>query len=176
MTLPMAIRVASRDAKFGVVFARRGIVTDAASSYFLPRLLGYARAMHLVTTGAVYPATHDLWNGLFGEIVAPDQVLPRALALAEEVTQHTSMVSNKVIRDLMWRGPDDVESAHLIESQMLINAFRSKDHEEGRLSFLEKRAPEFKGSMQNDAPDAWPWYQTLDINKPADAKLWSSKL
>jgi enoyl-CoA hydratase/carnithine racemase len=170
MTLPMSIRVASRDAKFGVVFARRGIVTDAVSSYFLPRLLGYSRAMHLVTTGGVYPATHDLWNGLFGEIVAPDQVLPRALAIAEEVVENTSMVSNKIIRDLIWRGPADVESVHLLESEMLINSLRSKDHEEGRVSFLEKRPPRFPGSMPKDAPPSWPWYATVDVDGPKEKK------
>lgn len=170
MTLPMSVRVASRDAKFGVVFARRGIVTDAVSSFFLPRVLGYSRALHLVTTGAVYPATHDLWNGLFGEIVAPEQVLPRALAIAEDVVENTSMVSNKIIRDLIWRGPADVESVHLLESEMLINSFRGKDHEEGKMSFLEKRPPKFHGTMSKDAPPSWPWYSPVDVSSPKEKK------
>ena len=170
MTFPMAIRVASQDAKFGVVFARRGIVMDAASSYFLPRLIGYSKALHLVTTGGVYPAKSPLWEGLFGELLPPAQVLPRALAIAEEVIENTSMVSNKVIRDLIWRGPGDVEAAHLLESEMLINTMRSKDHEEGRISFLEKRPPQFKGTMQNDAPPSWPWYNVLDVEEPKEKK------
>ena len=163
MTFPMSIRIASSRAKVGVVFARRGIITDAVSSFFLPRLIGYSRALHLMTTGAVYPATDPLLKDLFTEVVEPGRVLPRALEVAEEVVGSTSMVSNKLIRDLVWRGPGDAESAHLLESRLLYDLFESKDNVEGIKSFMEKRKAKFEGTMRDDAPEAWPWWTPSDI-------------
>jgi len=120
MTLPMAIRVAWREAKIGFVFARRGLVMEACSSFFLPRLLGYARAVHLVTTGATYKADHRLTEGLFGELLdRPDDVLPKAMEIAREIADNTSTVSTYLMRELMWRGPTTAEGTHLLDSRVL---------------------------------------------------------
>lgn len=120
MTLPMAIRVAWREAKIGFVFARRGLVMEACSSFFLPKLLGYARAVHITTTGAVYRADHRLTEGLFGELMdKPADVLPRALEIAKEVADNTSTVSGYLMRELMWRGPATAEETHLLDSRIL---------------------------------------------------------
>lgn len=168
MTLPMSIRIVSNKAKIGFVFARRGLVMEAASSFFLPRLVGYSRAMHLVTTGAVYPSTSPLFGDLFSEIVEPEQVLPRALELADEIAKNTSTVSTAMNKDLMWRGPDSPEGAQLITSKVILELFKSKDNAEGVQSFLEKRPAVFRGTIANDAPAAWPWWPQIDAD-PKDA-------
>ncbi|KAH8883655.1 enoyl-CoA hydratase/isomerase [Thozetella sp. PMI_491] len=163
MTLPANIRVISRDAKVGFVFARRGLVMEACSSFFLPRLIGSSKALHLATTGAVYPPDHTLLRDLFGEIVAPDEVLPRALALAEEVAVHTSTVSTRVNKDLIYRGPGTPEGAHAVESKVLFDLFRGQDFMEGVMSFKEKRTPAFEGTLEDDAPRVWPWWEWSTI-------------
>ncbi|KAH6669382.1 enoyl-CoA hydratase/isomeras-like protein [Halenospora varia] len=162
MTLPMNIRVVSERAKIGFVFARRGIVMEAASSYFLPRLIGLSRAMHLVTTGSVYPSTDPLLSQLFSEVVPEDKVLERALEIADDVVRNTSSVSTHLMKDLMWRGPGTAEGTHLLDSKILLELFEGKDKLEGVSSFLEKRPPKFKGNMQENAPAAWPWWEPID--------------
>jgi enoyl-CoA hydratase/carnithine racemase len=177
MTLPTTIRIVPKTAKIGFVFGRRGIIMEAASSYFLPRLIGYSKAMHLVTTGSVYPATHPLLDGLFSEIVdRPDQVLPRALEIADEIAEKTSNVSWALMRDLIWRGPDNAEQSHLLDSKILSGLFGSKDNNEGVNSFLEKREPKFMGTLGNDAPEAWPWWPRVDVVGRAKGKKGGSKL
>ncbi|KAF2218884.1 enoyl-CoA hydratase [Elsinoe ampelina] len=178
MTLPMSIRIAYKEAKIGFVFARRGLVMEACSSFFLPRLIGHSRAMHLVTTGATYPASHKLLENLFSETLdKADQVLPRALEIAEEVASNTSVVSNAVMKDLMYRGPPSAEQTHLLDSKIIFDLFTSKDNKEGVQSFLEKRPVKFTGTMENDAPKAWPWWDYVDTlprlkaENPEKAKL-----
>ena len=169
MTLPMAIRIVSEKAKLGLVFARRGIVMEATSSYFLPRLIGMSRAMHLVTTGAVYPATDPLWRELFSEILPPEKVLARALALADDIAKNTSNVSTSLMRDLMWRNPGSPEETHLLDSKILLELYNGKDQKEGVASFLQKRPVQFQGNMNDNAPSVWPWWVTIDTNPPAAA-------
>jgi len=166
MTLPMSIRIVSRRAKIGFVFARRGIVMEAASSYFLPRLIGFSRAMHLVTTGEVLPAGHELLRELFSEVVPEDKVLERALEVAKVVSENTSGVSTGLMRDLMWRNPGTAEGTHLLDSKILLELFQAKDKKEGIDSFLEKRKPDFKGTMERDAPSVWPWWEPIDTKAP----------
>lgn len=166
MTLPMSIRIVSEKAKIGFVFARRGIVMEAASSYFLPRLIGYSRAMHLVTTGEVLPAGHELFGSLFSEVVPEERVLERAIEVANMVAENTSAVSTTLMRDLMWRGPGSAEGAHLLDSKVMLELVRGRDKKEGVESFLEKRKPEFKGTMERDAPGVWPWWEKVDIKPP----------
>ncbi|RDW73123.1 putative enoyl-hydratase isomerase family protein [Coleophoma cylindrospora] len=166
MTLPMNIRIVSNKAKVGFVFARRGIVMEACSSYFLPKLIGLSKAMHLITTGSVYPSTHPLFSELFSEVVEPDQVLARALELADDVAKNTSAVSTHLMKDLMWRNPGTAEATHLLDSKILLELFEGKDKKEGIDSFLQKRAPEFKASMDRDAPVAWPWWQPINTAVP----------
>lgn len=120
MTLPMTIRVALSSGKIGFVFGRVGLATEAASSFFLPRLIGYSRALHLVTTGGTYRADDKLFDGLFSETRdTPEKVVERALEIAEDVVRNTSNVSNYLMREMMWRGPASAEEAHLLDSRVL---------------------------------------------------------
>lgn len=178
MCLPACIRIAYAKAKVGFVFSRRGIIMEACSSYFLPRLIGHSRALHLTTTGAVYPADHPLFGTLFSETCpTPEATLTRALELADEVAKNTSTVSIKMIRELMYRGPDSAEGAHLLESKIIHGLFGSKDNVEGVESFLQKRPVNFTGQVPQDAPDAYPWWQQIDIgDKPLDDTAAKSKL
>ena len=124
MTLPMNIRIAYKGAKIGFVFARRGLIMEACSSYFLPKLIGLSRAMHLITTGATYRADSKLCDGLFSETLdAPEKVLPRALEIAEEITKNTSVVSTHLMKEMMWRNPDSPEGAHLLDSRIIYSLF-----------------------------------------------------
>lgn len=126
MTLPMNIRIAYKGAKIGFVFARRGLVMEACSSYFLPRLVGHSRAMQAVTTGSTYLATDAVWNGLFAETVdKPDDVLPRALEVALEVVGNTSVVSTYLMKEMMFRDQGSAEGQHLLDSRILYELFRS---------------------------------------------------
>ena len=127
-----------------------------------------SKALHLITTGNVYPASHPLLNPLFTELLATQQaVLPRALELAEEIVANTSIVSTYLMRELMYRNPGSAEGTHLLDSRILYDSFGSRDNAEGTKAFLEKRPVNFEGSMQNDAPDAWPWWDPIDTrNRP----------
>ena len=178
MTLPMSIRIASSGAKIGFVFARRGIVMEACSSYFLPRLIGYSRSMHLITTGATYLASDKLLDSLFSEVVdgGPEGVLPRALEVAEEVARNTSVVSTYMMRELMWRGPGSAEATHLLDSRIIFDMFRGSDNKEGVAAFLEKRPVAFKGTMAADAPAVWPWWDWVDTVPRVTAASRGSKL
>lgn len=167
----MTIRLAPKDAKIGFVFARRGLVMEAASSYFLPRLIGFSRAMHLITTGATHPAGHKLYDGLFSEVLdRPEDVLPRALEIASEITENCSGVSWALMRDMMWRNPGTAEEAHLLDSKIIYSMFSSKDNQEGVKAFLEKRKVNFTGSMDRDAPSAYPWWTPVDVVERPKAK------
>ncbi|GKT64438.1 enoyl-CoA hydratase isomerase [Colletotrichum tofieldiae] len=163
MTLPASIRVVSKTAKVGFVFGRRGFSMEACSSFYLPRLVGVGAALHLVTTGAVYPADSPLLRNLFSEIVEPEQVLPRALAIAEDVAANVSTVAIKVMRDMVLRSPQSPEEAHLLESKIFFDLFSGKDSKEGMESFMQKRAPQFEGTMGKDAPSAYPWWGEKDV-------------
>lgn len=126
MTLPMNIRIVAATAKIGFVFARRGLVMEAASSFYLPRLIGHSRAMQAVTTGSTYPATHKIWDGLFAEVCEkPEQVLPRALELAEDVAANTSSVSTYLMKELMYRDRGSPEGQHLLDSRIIFELFGS---------------------------------------------------
>lgn len=121
-----------------------------------------SRALHLTTTGSVYPASHPLLADLFSEVLdKQEDVLPRALAIADEVVKNTSIVSTYLMRELMYRNPGSAEGTHLLDSRMLYDLFGGKDNTEGTRSFLEKRATDFKGTMQKDAPAAYPWWEPV---------------
>lgn len=177
MCLPACIRIAYEKAKIGFVFSRRGIIMEACSSYFLPRLIGYSRALHLTTTGSVYPADHPLFGTLFSETCStPEATLPRALELAAEIAKNTSTVSTKMMRELMYRGPDSAEGTHLLDSRIIHGLFGSKDNVEGVESFLEKRQVNFTGQVPQDAPDWYPWWQQVDIGEKGVDNRGKSKL
>lgn len=146
---------------------------EACSSHYLPRLIGYGRAMHLVTTGEVVPATSELLEGMFSEIMDAERVLGRALEIAEDVVKNASVVSTHIMKQMIWRGPDNLEETQLLTSRILMDLFKGKDRDEGVNSFLDKRQTEFKGTMEKDAPSAWPWWKAVEVSVPGDRKNWS---
>jgi len=160
MTLPMDIRVVAEDAKIGFVFARRGIVPEACSSWFLPRIVGINKAVELCVTGRVLRAADEKDSGLFNYVVPADQVLPKAMELAREIADNTSAVSVALARALLWHGlgQPDPQHAHLIDSKAIFAMGRSPDAYEGVQSFLEKRAPRFTMSSWTDMPEFYPWW------------------
>jgi enoyl-CoA hydratase/carnithine racemase len=160
MTLPMDVRIASSSARFGFVFARRGIVPEAASSWFLPRVVGISQAMEWVATGRVFPAEEALAGRLVSRVVPPEQLLPTARALAREIADNTSGVSVCLARQLLWKmlGADHPMQAHQIDSRLIHAMGASPDAYEGVQSFLEKRTPHFTMKVSSDLPDVYPWW------------------
>ncbi len=160
MTLPMDVRFAAAGAKIGFVFARRGIVPEAASSWFLPRVVGISRAMEWTATGRVFAAEEGLEAGLFRAVLPAAEVLPAAYALACEIADNTSPLSVALTRQLMWRmlGADHPMEAHKLDSRAIDGLGRGPDAREGVSSFLEKRAPAFTGRPSTDLPDFYPWW------------------
>lgn len=160
MTLGMDMRIAAEDAKIGFVFSRRGLVMEACSSWFLPRLVGMAKAAELVYTGRVFLAKEQADSGLFNYVVPQDQVLSKAMELAREIADNTSAMSVTLSKALLQRGliDPDPQTAHLNDSRAFIWAATNADAAEGIKSFLEKRAPDFKLSPTQDLPDFYPWW------------------
>ena len=158
MTLPMDIRLVADNAKIGFVFARRGIVPEACSSWFLPRLVGISRAMEWVATGRVFLPDEALTNGLVRSIHAPDDLLPAARALATEIVTNTSAVSVAGARQMMWRmlGASHPMEAHQADSTAMAMRGRSADAAEGVRAFLEKRPAVFSDRVSTDLPNAFP--------------------
>lgn len=154
MTLPMDIRLASTEAKFGFVFARRGIVPEACSSWFLPRVVGISNAMEWVASGRLFKADEALQRGLVRSLHAPDDLLPAARALAREIADNTSPVSVAAARRMLWEmmGADHPMLAHQLETQLMMARGRSADAAEGIASFLEKRPARFPMRVSADLP------------------------
>jgi len=160
MQLAMDIRIASESARFGFVFSQRGIVPEAASSWFLPRLVGISQALEWCFSGRVFPAAEALKGRLVSQVVAPDELLPTARALAKTFIDKTAPVSVALIRQMMWRmmGADDPMEAHKIDSRGIYARGRSEDVKEGVVAFLEKRPAEFKNKVSSDMPGYFPWW------------------
>ncbi len=161
MTLPMDVRVVADDAKIGFVFARRGIVPEACSSWFLPRIIGIAKASELCITGRVFRARDEAQSGLFNAVVPSEEVLPRAYAIAREIADNTSAVSVALTRALLWHGlgEKDPQSAHVIDSKCIHWAGKHADAYEGVTSFLEKRRAKFAMSAWSEMPEFYPWWK-----------------
>lgn len=161
MTLPMDIRIASAEARFGLVFARRGIVPEACSSYFLPRVVGISQALEWCYSGKVFPAEEALRGGLIRSIHERDELLDAARGIAREIADNTSAVSVTLVRQMMWKmlGADHPMEAHKIDSRGVYYTGRSADAKEGVESFLEKRAAEFPGKVSTDLPPYYPWWE-----------------
>lgn len=160
MQLPMDIRIASDNARFGFVFARRGIVPEAASSWFLPRLVGISQALQWCYAGEVFGAEEALRGGLISEIVPQADLLARAKEIARQMTQMSSPVSVAMTRQMLWRmmGADHPMEAHKVDSKAIFGRGRQTDAKEGVMSFLEKRAPEFTDKPSEDMPEFYPWW------------------
>jgi enoyl-CoA hydratase/carnithine racemase len=160
MTLPMDVRIASSAARFGFVFARRGIVPEACSSWFLPRLVGIAQAAEWVYTGRIFSADEARAGNLVSRVVAPDALLPTARALAREIADNTSAISVSLSRALLWRmlGADHPMEAHRVDSKAIYEMGRSADAREGVTAFLEKRPARFSMRPSRDMPPFYPWW------------------
>ena len=158
MLLPMDVRIASEEARFGFVFSQRGIVPEAASSYFLPRIVGISQALDWCYSGRVFPASEALAGKLVSRVVAPGELLPAARALAREYSEKTSAVSVALIRQMMWRmlGAGHPMEAHRLDSKAMFHRGRSADVKEGILAFLEKRPARFSDRISADFPQL-PW-------------------
>ena len=161
MQLPMDVRIASSAARFGFVFARRGMVPEACSSWFLPRVVGISRAAEWVYSGRVFDAQEALAGGLVSRVVAPEELLPTAYALAREIAANTSAVSVALSRQMLWKmlGADHPMEAHKIDSKGIYWMGSSPDAAEGVMSFKEKRKPRFTMRASSDMPPYYPWWQ-----------------
>jgi len=165
MQLPMDIRIASTEARFGLVFTRRGVVMEACSSWFLPRIVGISQAMEWVMSGRVFPADEALKGGLVSQVVAPDDLLPTARSIAREIADNTSAVSVTLCRHMMWKmlGADHPMEAHKIDSRGIRTMGQLPDAYEGVQSFLEKRPGNYSMKPSTDIPDFFPWWEEREF-------------
>ena len=166
MTLPMDIRLASINAKFGFVFARRGIVPEACSSYFLPRVVGISKALEWCYSGKVFPASEAMEGGLLRSLHEPEDLLVEARKIAAEIADNTSAVSITLVRHMMWKmlGADHPMEAHKIDSRGIYHRGKSPDSKEGVVSFLEKRPADFPGKVSTDMPEFFPWWEAREFS------------
>jgi enoyl-CoA hydratase/carnithine racemase len=158
MTLPMDVRLAAEDARIGFVFARRGIIPEACSSWFLPRVVGISRAMEWVSTGRVFSAQEGLEAGLIRSLHPQGELLDAARALAHEIAENTAPVSVALARQLMWRmlGAEHPMIAHRADSRGMVARGQSADAAEGVTAFLEKRPAVFPDRVSDGLPDIMP--------------------
>ena len=165
MLLPMDFRICSEEARFGFVFARRGIVPEAASSWFLPRLVGITKALELCYSGKIISAKEAEDINLVSEVLPKEQLIDRALAVAKEFTAESSQISIALTRQMMWRmlGADDPMEAHKIDSRGVFELGQSGEAIEGVKSFLEKRPPSFPGKVSKDMPSFYPWWDEKEF-------------
>lgn len=166
MQLPMDIRMASTDARFGFVFARRGIVPEAASSWFLPRLVGVSTALEWCYSGRLIPAAEALDRGLVRSLHPPEDLLPAAQALARSFCSDSAPVSVSLTRQMVWRmmTASHPMEAHRVDSRAVKLRGRSADAREGVSAFLEKRHAEFRDRVSSDLPDVFPDWVDPDFH------------
>ncbi|HEY1690167.1 MAG TPA: crotonase/enoyl-CoA hydratase family protein [Solirubrobacteraceae bacterium] len=165
MTLPMDVRLASEDARMGFVFARRGIIPEACSSWFLPRVVGISRAMEWVATGRVFSAEEALDGGLVRSLHPKDELLDAARALAREIAENTAPVSVALARQLMWRmlGAEHPMVAHRADSRGMVARGQSADAVEGITAFLDKRPASFSDRVSDGLPDIMPGWSAPEF-------------
>ena len=155
MTLPMDIRIASKSARFGFVFSRRGAVPEACSSWFLPRIVGISKALDWCYTGKVFSSQEALQHGLVSDVIPDDKLIDRALEIGASYSGETSAISVSLARQMMWNmlAANHPEEAHILDSMAMERMGKSPDIKEGIASFLEKRAPNFSMKVSKDLPD-----------------------
>ena len=165
MTLPMDIRLASEEARFGFVFARRGLVPEAASSWFLPRIVGISKSLEWTFSGRVFNAAEALEGGLVRSIHSKDSLIDEARSIAKEIIENTSAVSVSMTRHMLWKmlGADHPMEAHQVDSRAIYELGKGRDAKEGVNSFLEKRPPEFPNKVSKDMPDFYPWWEEKEF-------------
>ncbi len=165
MQLPMDIRIASDNARFGFVFNRRGINPEAASSWFLPRLVGIQQALEWCYSGRVFPAEEALKGGLVHSVHPQAELMTVARAMATEIAENTAAVSTTLTRHMMWRmlGASHPMDAHIVDSAAIYSRGQTEDAREGVMSFLEKRKPVYPVKVSDGMPDFFPWWDDLDF-------------
>ena len=161
MQLAMDMRLASDTARYGFVFARRGIVPEACSSWFLPRLVGIQQAMEWCMTGRIFDAGEAKAGGLVRSVHPQAELMDAARALAREIAENTSAVSVAMTRAMLWRlsATEHPMMAHRIDSRAIYRLSKGADAKEGVQSFLEKRPPAFPAKVSTDMPDFYPWWE-----------------
>jgi len=166
MTLAMDIRLASEKSRFGFVFAQRGIVPEACSSWFLPRIVGISQALEWCMTGNVFGAEEALNGGLVKSVHAADDLLPAAYKLARSIADNCAPVSVALTRQMLWRmlGADHPMEAHKVDSRGVYFRGQQTDATEGVMSFLEKRPAEFADKPSCDMPAFYPWWEQRDFS------------
>jgi len=160
LTLPMDIRICATGARYGFVFARRGLVPEAGSAWFLPKLVGLPQALRWCLEGNLVSADEAKAAGLVSEVVAPEDLLPRAREIARAIAENTSPVSIALARQMLWRfaGEDSPSGALAVDGALAMALGSSPDVKEGVAAFLEKRPPAFPGKVSSDMPGLYPWW------------------
>jgi enoyl-CoA hydratase/carnithine racemase len=160
MLLPMDIRLASAEARIGFVFTQRGITPEAASAWFLPRIVGISTALEWCYSGRIFSANEAKDRGLVRSLSPPDELLAGARALAHELTDHSAPVSIALTRQMMWKlqGADHPMEAHKVDSRSIQSRGMAADSREGVTAFLEKRPAAFPNMISSDLPDFYPWW------------------
>ncbi len=160
LTLPMDIRLGASDARFGCVFTRRGLVPEAASAWFLPRIVGLPQALRWCLSGRLFDAAEAKRGGLIEPALAPDALLPRAMAIAREIADNTAPVAVAIARQMLWRCSAEPQPWGLLNLDTAINLHlgAGPDVCEGVAAFLDKRAPAFPGQVSTDMPPQYPWW------------------
>lgn len=161
LTLPMDIRIAAEGARCGFVFARRGLVPEAGSAWFLPKLVGLPQALRWCLSGRLIPAEEAREGGLVSEVVSPDTLLARAREIALEIAQNTAPVSIALTRQMLWRfsGEPDPFGLLKLDGRLSVELGAGPDVKEGVGAFLEKRPPRFPGKVSTDMPSLYPWWE-----------------
>ena len=161
MQLAMDMRLAADTARYGFVFARRGIVPEACSSWFLPRLVGMQQAMEWCMTGRIFDAAEAKAGGLVRSVHPQGELMDATRALAREIAENTSAVAVAMTRAMLWRlsATEHPMMAHRIDSRAIYRLSKGADTKEGVQSFLEKRPPAFPAKVSTDMPDFYPWWE-----------------
>lgn len=161
LALPMDIKIAADTAKFGFIFSRRGLVPEAGSSWFLPRLVGMSQALRWCLSGKIFDAQEALRGGLVSEVVPGDKLMARAREIAIEIATETAPVSIALTRQMLWRlgSQDSPAGALSVDGKYAMELGAGPDVREGVASFLEKRAPKFPGKVSSDMPEGYPWWE-----------------